>query len=68
MIKIVKEHIEFHYLLNEIELYTLIISKYTSQEIWNNIRGKSIIHNIFKKQDNESNVELLHGIYACSKK
>ena len=30
--------------------------KYTSQEIWNNIRGKSIIHNIFKKQHNESNM------------
>ena len=56
MIKKVKEHIGFHYLLTEI-LGVYLGSfgiEYILQEVLNKIRDKSITHNIFKIQDNES--------------
>ena len=56
MTKIVKEHIGFHYLLIEIQLYTLILL-----EVLNKIRHKSITHNIFRIQDNESTMS---GFYC----
>ena len=52
MIKILKEHIGFHCILIEILLYALI--EYIPQEVLNKIRDKSITHNIFRIQDNES--------------
>ena len=48
MIKIVKEHLWFHYLLIETQQYMLILLEL------NKIRDKSITHNIFGIQDNES--------------
>ena len=53
MIKIVKEHIRFNYLLTEIQMYTFEI-EYIPREVLNKIKDKSITHNIFKIQDNES--------------
>ena len=52
MTKKVKEQIEFHYLLTEIQLY--ILSKITD---------KSITHSIFRKQDNES---IMHRFYCIA--
>ena len=58
MIKIVKEHIGFHYLLTEINLYTVYFDsfgiEYIHQEVLNKIKDKSFTHNIFRIQDNES--------------
>ena len=53
MIKIVKEHIRFNYLLTEIQMYTFEI-EYIPREVLNKIKDKSITHNIFRIQDNES--------------
>ena len=53
MIKIVKEHIRFDYLLTEIQMYTFEI-EYIPREVLNKIKDKSITHNIFRIQDNES--------------
>ena len=65
MIKIVKEHIAFHYLLTEIHLYTLILlelniflKKYETKS-----RNKSITHNIFRIQDSES---IICGFYCIA--
>ena len=44
----------FFYLLTEILLYTLILLEYIPFKILNKIRDKSITHNVFKIQDNES--------------
>ena len=53
MIKIVKEHNGFHYLLTEIQMYTLILLELNmSQEVLNKIKAKSITQNIFKIQEN----------------
>ena len=54
MIKKVNEHIGFHYLPTEIQLYNLIYLefKYILQEVLNKIKDKSIAHNIFRIQDN----------------
>ena len=56
MIKRIKEHIGFHYLLTETQLYTLIFFgiEYISQEVLNKIKDESITHNTFRIQDNES--------------
>ena len=56
MIKIVKEHIRFHYLLKEIQLCTLILLELNvfPQEVLNKIGDKSITHNIFRIEGNES--------------
>ena len=54
-----KEHSGFHYLLTEMELYTLILLELN---IFLEIRDKSekfISHNIFRIQDNDS---ILYGI------
>ena len=59
MIKIVKEPIGFHYLLIEIQLYTLILLELNIFHK-NKIRDKSITHNIFRIQDNES---IMCGFY-----
>ena len=53
MIKIVKEHIRFNYLLTEIKMNTFEI-EYIPREVLNKIKDKSITHNIFRIQDNES--------------
>ena len=53
MIKIVKEHIRFNYLLTEIQMYTFEI-EYIPREVLNKIKDKLITHNIFRIQDNES--------------
>ena len=53
MIKIVKEHIRFNYLLTEIQMYTFEI-EYIPREVLNKIKDKSITHNIFRIQDTES--------------
>ena len=53
MIKIMKEHIRFNYLLTKIQMYTSEI-EYIPQEILSKIKDKSITHNIFRIQDNES--------------
>ena len=58
MIKIVKEHSAFQYLLIEIQLYTL--NGILSSRIFKQIRSKSIIQNVFRMQDNES---IMCGIY-----
>ena len=64
MIKIVKEHIGFHYLLIEIQLYTDFFGiEYIPLEVLNKIRYKSITHNMFRIQDNESIMNLLFGFY-----
>ena len=58
MIKIVKEHIGFHYLLT---IYFGI--KYIPLEVLNEIQNKSIAHNIFRSQDNES---IMCGFYCIT--
>ena len=60
MIKIVKEHIRFNYLLTEIQMNTFEI-EYISREVLNKIKDKSITHNIFRIQDNES---IMCGFYC----
>ena len=62
IIKTVKEHIRFHYLLTEIQLYTFGI-EYIPQEVLNKIIDKSITHNIIKLQDNES---IMCGFYCIA--
>ena len=54
--KKIKEHIGFHYLLTEIQQYTLTFfwTEYVPQELLNKIRDKSITNNIFRIQDNDS--------------
>ena len=56
MIKIVKEHIGFHYLLtkNLAVYFDSFGIEYIPLEVLNKIKDKSITHNIFKIQDNES--------------
>ena len=56
MIKIVKEHIGFRYLLIEMQLYTSnsFGSEYIFLEVLNKIKDESITHNIFRIEDNES--------------
>ena len=61
VIKKVKEHIEFHYLLTEYFdciLLTVYFEsfriEYIPQEVLHKIKDKSITHNIFGIQDNES--------------
>ena len=46
----------FHYLLTEIQLHTLISLELSNvpQEVLNKIKDKSITHNIFRIQNNES--------------
>ena len=64
IIKIVKAHIGFRNLLTEIQLYTLILLECISLEVLNKIReDKSIIHSIFRIQDNES---IMCGIYCIA--
>ena len=57
MIKIVKEHIELHYLLIERQLYISFFfffgTAYIPQKVLNKIKDKLITHNIFRIQDNE---------------
>ena len=52
--KKIKIYIEFHYLLMEIYLYTLILFgiKHIQQKVSNKMKDKSITHNIFRIQDN----------------
>ena len=63
MLKIVKEHIGFHYLSTKMQLYTLIffVIEYIPQEVLNKIKDKTIIHNIFRIQDNRS---IMCGFYC----
>ena len=55
-----KEHIRFNYLLTKIQMYTSEI-EYIPQEILSKIKSKSITHNIFRIQDNES---IMCGFYC----
>ena len=65
MIKIVKEHIGFHYWATEIQLHTFdsFGIKYIPQEVLNKIKDKSITHNIFRIQDNKS---IMCGFYCIA--
>ena len=58
-----KEHIGFHNFSTEIQLYTFIFfgTEYIPQEQLNKIRDKSITHNIFRLQDNDS---IMSGFYS----
>ena len=57
-------HIRFHYLLTEIQRYTLILSKLNiSQEVLDKIKDKSITHDIFRIQDNDSS---MWGFYCIT--
>ena len=67
-----KEHIWFHYLLIEIQLYTSFGIKYIPPEELNKIRYKWITQNIFRTQDDESIIlgfllYCFHRIYTCRK-
>ena len=60
--KKVKECIGFHYLLVEVQLYASILLKMTiflKNKIWD----KSITHNIFRMQENES---IMCGLYCIA--
>ena len=61
MIKTVTECIGFHYLL--IEYFDSFGLEYIPLEVLNNIRNKSITHNIFRIQDNES---IMCGFYCIA--
>ena len=58
MTKKVKEYKGFHYLLTEIQLYSKIFleTECTPQKVLNKIKEKSIIHNIFRIRDDDSNM------------
>ena len=62
MTKKVKEHFRFHYLLTAVYFDSFGI-EYVSQEILNKIKDKSITHNIFRIQDNES---IICGFYCIA--
>ena len=68
MIKIVKKHTGFHCLLTEIKLYIsgFFEIEYIPQEVLNKIRDKSITHNVFTIQDNESIVCGFYCIFFLS--
>ena len=53
MTKKVKEHIRFHYLLTKIQPCTFGI-EYIPQEVLNKVKDKSIAHNIYRIQDDDS--------------
>ena len=61
MIKIVNKHMGFHY------LFTVYFDssgiEYISEEVLNKIKDKSITHNIFRIQDNES---IMCGFYCIA--
>ena len=61
MIKKVKEHIGFHYLLTKIQLYDSFKFEYIPQKVLNKIKDESITQNIFRIQDNDSTVR---GFYC----
>ena len=64
MIKIVKEYIGFHYLLIEIQLYTLVLLELNIfLKKYYKFKDKSITHNIFRIQDNES---IMCGCYCIT--
>ena len=64
MIKIVKEHIGFHYLLTEIRKYFHSFAiEYIPLEVLTKIRDKSITVNIYRIQDNES---IMCGFYCVA--
>ena len=53
MIKIVKEHIGFHYLSTKRAVYVDSYEiEYIPQEVLNKIKDETITHNIFKIRDN----------------
>ena len=56
MIKIVNEQIGFHYLLNKMQLYTLILLEWNifPLEVLSKSKHKSITQSIFIIQDNKS--------------
>ena len=56
MIKTLKKHIGFHYLLTKRQLYIFnsFGIEYIPQEVLNKIKDKSITHNIIRIQVNES--------------
>ena len=55
MIKNVKEHTGFHYLLTEIVVYFAYFwIEHIPQEVLSKIKDKSITRNIFRMQDNEA--------------
>ena len=65
MIKIVKEHIGFHYLFikNIAKYFDSFGIEYIPQEVLNKIRDKLITHNIFRIGDNES---IMCGFYCIA--
>ena len=60
MTKKVKEHIGFRSLLTEVN-HDSFGTEYIPQEVLNKIKGKSITHNIFSIQDNDS---IMCGFYC----
>ena len=64
MVKIIKEHIGFHYLLIKIQLYILILLELNiSQDKLDKISDKSITHSVFRIQDDES---FMCGFYCIA--
>ena len=62
MIRVVKKHIGFHYLLIEIVVYFDFFGiEYIPQKLLNKIRDKSITGNIFIMQDHKS---IMCGFYC----
>ena len=63
--KKVKGNIGFHYLLIEIQLYTLIILELNIflKKVLNKIREKSITHNIFRIPSDDS---IICGFYCIA--
>ena len=60
--KIVEEHIGFHYLPTKIQLCTWLFGiEHIPQEVLNEIKDKLITHNVFRIQDNES---IICGFYC----
>ena len=65
MIKNVKEHIRFHYLLIEVQLYTFILLELDIflKKYLKKIKDKLIVYNIFETKDNEF---IMCGFYCIA--
>ena len=67
MTKKVKGQLVFHYLLIEIWLCTLILfgTEYIPQELSSKIKDRSITHNIFRIQDDDSVMCEFYNVNIC---
>ena len=63
----VDEHTEFNYFLTEIQLSTLIGTEFIPQESLSKIKGKSITHNIFRLQSDNSVICRFHWMAFIEK-